>query len=137
MGICVSRHWKEELAWAKDKQLGIISNNYNVIWNSYTTRKLKNKAVLSLNNIPCIAMWSLVMYFNCLVIYISPTDASCIAPPLRYLVCLAPFNIVNVMCIYKQLHYALCNFWLWDSYFWTNVIWLFDIVTCSSNCKST
>ena len=34
-----------------------------------TTKKLKNKAILSLNNIVCVAKWSLVMYSNCLVIY--------------------------------------------------------------------
>ena len=26
MGVCVSRHLKEELTWAKDKQLWVISN---------------------------------------------------------------------------------------------------------------
>ena len=34
-----------------------------------TTKKLKNKAILSLNNIVCVAKWSLVTYSNCLVIY--------------------------------------------------------------------
>ena len=30
---------------------------------------IKNKAVLSLNNIVCVVKWSLVTYSNCLVIY--------------------------------------------------------------------
>ena len=34
-----------------------------------TTKKLKNKAILSLNNIVCVGKWSLVTYSNCLVIY--------------------------------------------------------------------
>ena len=72
---CMSVHvlgcLEEELAWATDKQLQVVSNNYYVIQNSYITKKLKNKAVLSLNYIVCIAMWSLVTYScsNCLVIY--------------------------------------------------------------------
>ena len=34
-----------------------------------TTKKLNNKTILGLNNIVCIAMWSLVLYSNCFVIY--------------------------------------------------------------------
>ena len=63
MGVHVLRHLKEWLAWATDKRLWVISN----IKNSYTTKKLKDKAV-SLNSIECIAMLSLVIYSNCLVI---------------------------------------------------------------------
>ena len=29
----------------------------------------KNKAVISLNNIVCVAMWYLVMYSNCFITY--------------------------------------------------------------------
>ena len=36
--------------------------------NSYTTKELNNKAVLSINNIVCIAMWCLVIYSNCFII---------------------------------------------------------------------
>ena len=56
MNIHVSRHLKEELAWAIDRRLQAISN-----LNSYTTKKLKNKAVL---NIICVAMWPLVTCSN-------------------------------------------------------------------------
>ena len=45
MGIHVLRHLKEELAWAKDKQLWVISN--------YTTEEQTNKATLSLKNCVC------------------------------------------------------------------------------------
>ena len=51
---CVSKHSKEELAWAIDKYLRVISNKMSVI-------PLKNTA---LNNIVCVAMWPLVMCFN-------------------------------------------------------------------------
>ena len=61
MGLYVLRHLKEELAWAIDKRLQVISDK---MLNSYTTKKLKNKAVLSQNNILCITMWSLDMYSN-------------------------------------------------------------------------
>ena len=46
MSIHVSRHLKEELAWAIGKWLWVISNT-NVIKNSYTIKNLKNKAVLN------------------------------------------------------------------------------------------
>ena len=46
MGLGVSRHLKEELAWAIDKGLQVISIKYYL--NSYITKKLKNKAVLNL-----------------------------------------------------------------------------------------
>ena len=67
VGVHVSRRLKEELAWVTDKRLQIISNM--LFKNSHITKKLKNKAVLSINNIVCVAMWSLVTYSNCLVIY--------------------------------------------------------------------
>ena len=41
----VSRHLKEELAWAIDKPLQLIINTI-LFKNSYTTKNLKNKAVL-------------------------------------------------------------------------------------------
>ena len=43
--ICVSRHLKEELAWATDKQFQVIRLIKTV---SYNTEGLKNKAVLNL-----------------------------------------------------------------------------------------
>ena len=65
VGVHVSRRLKEKLAWATDKRLQVISN----IMFSLTTKKLKNKVVLSIFNIVCIGMWSLVMYSNCSVVY--------------------------------------------------------------------
>ena len=40
VNIRISKHLKEKLAWVIDKQLGVISNK-----NSFTTKKLKNKAL--------------------------------------------------------------------------------------------
>ena len=51
VNVRVSRHLKEELAWVIDKWLWAISNKMLVV---YTTKKLKNKAVLNLKQ--CIAM---------------------------------------------------------------------------------
>ena len=45
VNIYLSKLLKEELAWAMDKWFRIVSNTYNV---SYTTKKLKNKAILIL-----------------------------------------------------------------------------------------
>ena len=42
VNVHLSRHVKEELAWAVDKWLQVISNT-NVIKNSYTTKNLKSK----------------------------------------------------------------------------------------------
>ena len=64
MGIGISKSLKEKLAWATYKRLQVISNI--MLFKSYTTKKLNNIAVLSLNNIVCIAVWSLVTYSNCL-----------------------------------------------------------------------
>ena len=64
VGVQVLRRLKEELAWATDKWLQVIINN-----DSHTTKKLKDKIVLSLCNVVYVAMWSLVTYSNCLVIY--------------------------------------------------------------------
>ena len=58
--VCVSSHLKEELIWAIDKLLRVIST-IMLFKNSKSTKGLKNKAVL---NIVCIAMWPLVMYSN-------------------------------------------------------------------------
>ena len=71
MGIHVWRHLNEELTWATDKRLWVISNIMLFETVIATSKKLKNKAFLSLNNIIilCAAMWSLVMYSNCLVKY--------------------------------------------------------------------
>ena len=51
-----------------------VSNIMLLILTSYTTKELKNSAVLYLNNIVCIAMWSLVTYSNCFVLM--PIDAA-------------------------------------------------------------
>ena len=63
VGIHESRPYKGELAWATDKWLRVIKTVIPLI------KKLKNKAILSLNNIVSVAMWSLVLYSNCFVIY--------------------------------------------------------------------
>ena len=61
-GICrhmhIERCLKQELTWATDKRLQVISN-----------MKLKSKAVLCLNNIVSVATWFLVMYSNCFKTY--------------------------------------------------------------------
>ena len=69
VGANVSRRIKKGLAWATDKWLQVISNIMLFKTVIATTKKLKNKAVLSINNIVCVAMWSLVTYSNYLVIY--------------------------------------------------------------------
>ena len=66
VGVHVPRCLKEGLAWATDKCLWVVTN---LLIKTATPLKLKNKGVLSVNNIVCIAMWSLVMYCNCFVIY--------------------------------------------------------------------
>ena len=48
VGICALRHLKEDLAWAVDKRLQVISNKMLLKTVSYTTEKLKNKAILDL-----------------------------------------------------------------------------------------
>ena len=45
--ICVSSHLKEELTWAIDKRLRVIST-IMLFKNSKSTKELKNKAVLNL-----------------------------------------------------------------------------------------
>ena len=65
--VRISSYLKEELAWAVDKQLRVIST---IILFKYSKsikelKELKNKAFLNLNNIDCVAMWPLVTYFNC------------------------------------------------------------------------
>ena len=64
VNVHVSRCSKEELAWAIDKQLQVISNKILFKTVLHTTKKLKNKAALIYNNIICIAMWPLVTYSN-------------------------------------------------------------------------
>ena len=44
VGVHVLRHFKEELAWATDKWLRIMSNVMLFKTVSYSTKKLKNKA---------------------------------------------------------------------------------------------
>ena len=58
--LCVSSHLKEDLTWAIDKWLQVIST-IMLFKNSKSSKELKNKAVL---HIACIAMWPLVMYSN-------------------------------------------------------------------------
>ena len=62
--VRVSSYLKEELAWAVDKRLRVIST-IMLFKNSKSIKELKNKAVLNLNNIVCVAMWPLVTYSNC------------------------------------------------------------------------
>ena len=68
IGVHVTRRLKEELAWATDKWFQVISS-VMLLTVIYTTKKLKNKVVLSLFNIVYIAIWSLVTCSNCFVIY--------------------------------------------------------------------
>ena len=56
----------EELAGAIDRQFWLIS-----YLNSYTTKKLKNKAILSCKNIVCIALW--LEWAFCLGIFVFNT----------------------------------------------------------------
>ena len=44
VNVCVSSHLKEELAWAIDKQLQVIS----YLMFGYTTKQIKNKDVSNL-----------------------------------------------------------------------------------------
>ena len=44
------------------RQMALGYQPRDIILNSYTTEELKNKAVVSLNNIVCITLWSLVMH---------------------------------------------------------------------------
>ena len=55
MNVQISKQLKEELAWAIDKQLLVISNKMF----NYTTTILKNKAIIIL-----YAMWPLVTCSN-------------------------------------------------------------------------
>ena len=61
--VCVSSYLKEELAWAVDKRLWVIST---VILFLKSTKELKGtkKAVLNLKTIVYVAMWPLVAYSN-------------------------------------------------------------------------
>ena len=59
VGVHVSKLLKEELAWATDKRIQVISNILLV-----KTVKLKNIVVLSLFNTKCIFSWSPVDGFR-------------------------------------------------------------------------
>ena len=58
--IYVWSHLKEELAWAIDKRLRVIST-IMLFKNSKNTKELRIKPQ---NNIVCIGMWPLVTYSN-------------------------------------------------------------------------
>ena len=61
--VCISSYLKEELTWAIDKRLRVIST-IMLFKNSKSTKELKqtkNKTVL---NFVCVAMWPLVTYSN-------------------------------------------------------------------------
>ena len=60
----VLRHFKVELALATYKRLQVISNILLFTTVSYTSKELKNRAILSFQNIVCVAMWFLVAYFE-------------------------------------------------------------------------
>ena len=68
---CVATHievFKKQLAWATDKHLQVISN----IMLFKAVIPLRDKIIKSFNlsnYIVCVAMWCLVMYSNCLVVY--------------------------------------------------------------------
>ena len=59
LGRCnmhILRHLKQVLVWAIDKQVQFIGNDMLLKTVTYTTKELKNKAILSLKNIVFIAM---------------------------------------------------------------------------------
>ena len=58
VNVRLSKSLKEELAWAIDKRHRVVSNKMLFKTVSYTTKKLKKKAVLNLKqiNIVCVAM---------------------------------------------------------------------------------
>ena len=61
--VRISSHLKEELAWATDKWLRVISTI--MLKSSYSTEKLKelkNKVILNLKQ---YCLWPLVTYSNC------------------------------------------------------------------------
>ena len=68
IAVRTSRCVKEELAWATDKWLRVISIGMLFKTVIYATKELNNKAVLCLNNIVCAAIWSLVTHSNCFII---------------------------------------------------------------------
>ena len=45
MGVCMSRHLEEELAWATDKWLWVINHIMLFRTVSYITKELKNKVI--------------------------------------------------------------------------------------------
>ena len=51
VNVRVSKSLKEELAWAIDKRLLVVSNKMLFKTVSYTTKKLKKKVVLNLKQI--------------------------------------------------------------------------------------
>ena len=57
VNVHVSSHLKEELVWATDKWLWVISTTM-LFKNSYSTKELKGTKEY-------IPMWSLVTYSNC------------------------------------------------------------------------
>ena len=52
MDICIWSHLKEELAWAADKWLQVIST-IMLFENNYGTKELKNKAIFKFKTIMC------------------------------------------------------------------------------------
>ena len=54
--VCISRLLKEELAWAVDKWLWVISNILLFKICGCTSKELNSQAILSFNNIVCFAM---------------------------------------------------------------------------------
>ena len=88
MKVCVSRYLIEELAQTTDKQLRVISNIALFKADIATTKEivisLRNKTILSLNNIVYISMHSLVM---CKTLIIPRILWNCIATFLLWYVC--------------------------------------------------
>ena len=66
MGVVrhVLRDFKVELALATYKRFQVISNILLFTTVSYTSKELKNRAILSFQNIVCVAMCFLVAYFE-------------------------------------------------------------------------
>ena len=96
----VSRRLKEELAWATYKRLWVI---IEMLFKTVggTSEELKNRAVLSVSNIVCIAMWSLLVYPNCFKCNLSKNQQLLTFLLLKVHLCLVLMLFITVSLHYK------------------------------------
>ena len=104
LNVCVSRHIKEELPWAMDKQLQIISYRMN----SYTTKKIKketDKKAGQLRGINCcVCMVCLLIFVDFVKFLIHDNYEVLYAWCLRYNICSTWFlNIRASTCSFLCL----------------------------------